>query len=88
MPSSPSCAARPGSRTIHMNSARPSGPIDSPASVTHVTLRAAQLEELGGEHLAEHHAHRLARSVAEEVALEVHRQQRVGALLLGERLGA
>ena len=37
-PSSPSCAARPGSRTIHMNRAMVSGPIDSAASENHVTL--------------------------------------------------
>ena len=43
VPSRPSCAARPGSRTIHMNSAIPSGPIESAASVTHVTLQRRSL---------------------------------------------
>ena len=56
VPSSPSCAARPGSRTIHMNSAMPRGPIASTASVAHVTLAAAELHELGGENLTEHQA--------------------------------
>ena len=37
-PSRPSCRARPGSRTIHMNSATASGPRESAASESQVTL--------------------------------------------------
>ena len=37
-PSRPSCRARPGSRTIHMNRAIASGPSESAASESQVTL--------------------------------------------------
>ena len=43
VPSSPSCAARPGSRTIHMNSAIASGPIEIAARENHVTFERRSL---------------------------------------------
>ena len=38
VPSRPSCAARPGSRTIHIISAIPSGPSESATNESQVTL--------------------------------------------------
>ena len=38
VPSSPSCAARPGSRTIHIISAIAKGPRESASRENHVTL--------------------------------------------------
>ena len=43
VPSRPSWAARPGSRTIHMNSAIASGPTDSAANDSQVTLLRCSL---------------------------------------------
>ena len=54
VPSSPSCAARPGARTIHMKSATPKGPIEKCDQGEPRHLRAPQFEELSGHHLTEH----------------------------------
>ena len=43
VPSRPSCAARPGSRTIHMKSAMPRGPSEIATSENHVTLERRSL---------------------------------------------
>ena len=42
-PSRPSCAARPGSRTIHIKSAMPSGPSEITTNENHVTLERRSL---------------------------------------------
>ena len=43
VPSSPSCAARPGSRTIHMNSAMAAGTIENTIRVPQVTFARRSL---------------------------------------------
>ena len=97
VPSSPSCAARPGSRTIHMNSAMPSGPNASTASVAHVTLQRRSLRNSVAStcpnimHAALDEAPLLrvmplARA-REEVALQIQREQRLLALFRGVGVG-
>ena len=92
VPSNPNWAARSGSRTIHMKSARPSGAIENAPSVPQVTRERRSFKNSVARTCAIIGHHRLGRRTLgpvagppQEVALEVGGEQRLLALLGGER---